>query len=577
MELDTFMLTVEDFLDGRLKAVYFKEELNFFKDEFIDYKENLDENAKKDIHVAGIIESALDSMMRFFSVKDDKKYISDGLAKLKEVHSLMYTGEIETDAGVVEEEPGESIKYPEEKSEMPEGSEFETTAETDTGSVPDISSEVKVKMPPGHYFKKPEEEKKLESIPIDSPLYNLIEEYKTFCDKRDVKAWVKDLLEAEEDLNIILEKTEEVSGEKIEELRDFILQALKIIEDLQIEASETERDAGQENINEIKVLNLSIYNMIQEIFPDLPVSQEEEMLDLSETSESQLNITEGVKTRLPLQSYYEKPKDMEERKVEYISDPVDSPFYSLLASYQEFLADKIEMEEWLQRLRESEEELNYLINKTEEELNEQDELRNLLEEASGVMANLYIEYTGHKGDDPGTAINDYINDIRRLNSGIYKIQQETLSREETLNMKDTILQAYERFNDEDFKTGNYNLIEEQIHGFLKGEVPKDIILNTINDMKDIISNAQEEYDQLPVSEEELTLEVLRGDKLLTEGFLSWLEGIEILGEALDIEDREYLLEGLEYIFNGNKKLVLVQYFSDQVSKMAQHEQGFKSI
>jgi len=144
-------------------------------------------------------------------------------------------------------------------------------------------------------------------------------------------------------------------------------------------------------------------------------------------------------------------------------------------------------------------------------------------------------------------------------------------------MKDTILQAYERFNDEDFKTGNYNLIEEQIHGFLKGEVPKDIILNTINDMKDIISNAQEEYDQLPVSEEELTLEVLRGDKLLTEGFLSWLEGIEILGEALDIEDREYLLEGLEYIFNGNKKLVLVQYFSDQVSKMAQHEQGFKSI
>jgi len=165
MELDTFMLTVEDFLDGRLKAVYFKEELNFFKDEFIDYKENLDENAKKDIHVAGIIESALDSMMRFFSVKDDKKYISDGLAKLKEVHSLMYTGEIETDAGVVEEEPGESIKYPEEKSEMPEGSEFETTAETDTGSVPDISSEVKVKMPPGHYFKKPEEEKKTGKYP----------------------------------------------------------------------------------------------------------------------------------------------------------------------------------------------------------------------------------------------------------------------------------------------------------------------------------------------------------------------------------------------------------------------------
>ena len=566
MELDTFMLAIEDFLEGRLKSDYLKEEFNYFKEEFEDYKDKLNNSAGDNIKKYEAIEEGLKNIYKYFNEKEDTEYIEHALKIFRDYSSEADNNEVNT----LDKPPEHEILI-KKKFEKLSAAKGQTEA---------------TRLPPRNYFVMKEKEDERQSAPIDSPLYTLLLNYKEMVKNKDNKAWLKELLEAEEELNYLFEQTEDlpsdVSEDKADEFRKALLKTIKLIEDLQIDVSESDSQELENKVKgpvtELEELNFFIYNIKQELFPETLILKEEpdeKELEHISSPDPEFCIPSGMKSKEPPRVYYEKPKDREGEKVDYVSDPVDSPFYSLLSSYQEFLANKIEKSVWHQRLEETEEEFNYLIKKTEESLDEADELRNLLEEAGKLVSGLRKEFLVEKTEDFDYQVNGYIDEIRIINLDIYNIQQETIYEEETFDIKDSILEACELFTDEDFKTDNYLMIEEHIYGFLNDEVEKGVIVNIINEMKFIISNAQEEYEELPVTEEELTLEVLRGDRLLNEGFMAWMEGLSIIEEALDIEDEEYLLEGLEYIFNGNKKLVLVQYFSEQVQKLAQREQSFK--
>ncbi|HPZ07467.1 MAG TPA: hypothetical protein PL110_05095 [Candidatus Eremiobacteraeota bacterium] len=294
-------------------------------------------------------------------------------------------------------------------------------------------------------------------------------------------------------------------------------------------------------------------------------------------------IPSGMKSKIPSKSYYTPPTEPKEQTVEYLSDPIDSPLYSLLTGYQELQANKINSKEWLQKLIETEEELNYLLDKTEDypedidvDMDKIDVYKKLILRAIRVVEDLQIDFS--EGDILENKFKDSIKKIRNLNMDVYNLQQTLFTvKKEELNIKDSIQEAFEKFEEEDFRTSNYMLLEKDVQKYLQGCIKEEELLQTIKKMRTIIMNAQDQYDNLPVSQEELTLEVLRGDKLLTEGLMLWMDGLDILEDCAEdqIAEEEAFLDGLKYIFIGNKKLVILQYFSDQIQKQVQLQKTFQ--
>jgi len=294
--------------------------------------------------------------------------------------------------------------------------------------------------------------------------------------------------------------------------------------------------------------------------------------------EPQYAIPSGMKHKLPAQKYLEEPEEKEEIKIKRISDPVNSPLYSLLLSYEAFKEKKSDTKILMQGLLEGEEELNYLIDKieTSPDQNNRDEMEDMsdfITEALSILEELQSECMEEAEEDTVELIYEYIGNLRKLNLNIYKLNEKIFKVKVGLSINDSIKDTLSRFTDEDYKTANYIVLEKGVNDFLSGNIEKDQLAYLVVNMRDVISNAQDQYETLPVSEDELTLEVLRGDKLLNEGFMGWLYGLELMEEGLEEKDEETLQEGLDYIFSGNKKLVLVQYFSDQVQKQTERQEA----
>jgi hypothetical protein len=293
------------------------------------------------------------------------------------------------------------------------------------------------------------------------------------------------------------------------------------------------------------------------------------------SKKSDYAIPSGMK--LPVENYYENEEENHHK--DYVSDPVESPLYGLLISYEELAAEKITIKSWIEQLIDSEEELYYLLEKTDENLEDIDiEIIDiyidLIHQALNLIEDLEIKYSEeHISQEKSREI---IEEIRYLNKEIYEIQ-EKISVKENYNIKDSIQEAYEKFQEEDYKTGNYIIIEENIKNYLEGNVKEEDFLQIIKKIKNVISSVEEQYENLPISQEELTLEVIRGDKLLTEGLMLWLEGLDIIEDCIycETKDKEMFLEGLKNIFMGNKRLVILQYFSEQIQRQVQLQKTFQ--
>jgi len=284
-------------------------------------------------------------------------------------------------------------------------------------------------------------------------------------------------------------------------------------------------------------------------------------------------IPSGIK--IPVENYYKEDKN----HTDYVSDPVESPLYSLLISYEELGAQKITKKDWIDQLIDSQEDLYYFLEKIDEhsediDIETFDTCTDLVQQAITLLEDFEIKYSeGHISHEESREI---IEEIRYLNKEIYKLQGK-FSVKENYDIKDSIQEAYEKFQEEDYKTGNYIIIEEHVQKYLDGSINEEDLLNIIKKIKNVISSVEEQYENLPISQEELTLEVLRGDKLLTEGLMLWLEGLEIIEDSIycETKDKDMFQEGLANIFAGNKRLVILQYFSEQIQRQVQLQKTFQ--
>jgi len=284
-------------------------------------------------------------------------------------------------------------------------------------------------------------------------------------------------------------------------------------------------------------------------------------------------IPSGMK--IPAKDYYKEEKN----HTDYVSDPVESPLYSLLIGYEELAAEKITTKDWIEQLIDSQEELYYLLEKIDEhsediDIDIFDFYTELVQQAITILEDLEIKYSEEEISLEQSR--KIIEEIRFLNKEIYKYQG-TFPVKENYDIKDSIQEAYEKFQEEDYKTGNYIIIEEHIQQYLDGSISEEDFLDAIKKIKNVISSVEEQYENLPISQEELTLEVIRGDKLLTEGLMLWQEGLEIIEDCIycETKDKDMFREGLANIFTGNKRLVILQYFSEQIQRQVQLQKTFQ--
>jgi len=124
--------------------------------------------------------------------------------------------------------------------------------------------------------------------------------------------------------------------------------------------------------------------------------------------------------------------------------------------------------------------------------------------------------------------------------------------------------------EEDFITGNYVLIRDTSINYSSGKINKHSFIHVLDEMKSIILEVKEGYEDAYMYMDRWTLEISVGDRFLREGIKNWEEGLAYLYQYYENKVDELLEKGIKEIFEGNKKLVINQkleeYVNEQIEK-----------
>jgi hypothetical protein len=275
------------------------------------------------------------------------------------------------------------------------------------------------------------------------------------------------------------------------------------------------------------------------------------------------SIPEGMRNRLPVknQTYYKEPSI---KLIKYNHDPENSPFYDLISSYERLKENKIDNKIWIQKLVDGEENLNDLLDKLEEYTGENpekaEELNKFIFEGLRLLEYIQLATKGKK------SIDGFMVKIRKVNLNIYELKEELFPDKVNQKIITSISEAYKIYKNEHYETANYMQLKNTAEKFIKWNIEKKQLLNIIEKMRSIIENAKKQYDEISITKKEMTPEILRNDRLFKEGVMFWSFGLELQEYALNNDDKKELYESFNYVFTGNKKLILLQHFSEEIRK-----------
>jgi hypothetical protein len=116
--------------------------------------------------------------------------------------------------------------------------------------------------------------------------------------------------------------------------------------------------------------------------------------------------------------------------------------------------------------------------------------------------------------------------------------------------------------DDRWATESYLSLEEGVDIFLD-EDDDEALLETIEDMEEILEKAYHPYREAQVVDSEITAESAATHKLLMEGIESWISALEMLREE-DSGDETDWSGALARAEHGNRLLVAVQVYNAQL-------------
>jgi len=297
----------------------------------------------------------------------------------------------------------------------------------------------------------------------------------------------------------------------------------------------------------------------------------------TEKSKTGNHIKEEEKVKHFIQSKYYTPPIIRQIKK---TAPIDSPLYNLLISYEDFKSYKIELKDWIEKIFEGAEELNCLSGKIKRyEKRETSEIISLEKSINLTLSIIKelkatseeLEYNRHiSRPREREEIKELLNELEEYNNRIYE-DLKTLPSEETdmeMSLK-TWEEEMKTLPEAMYRTPNYIKLENIAFDFMRKVVSKEKYINFLITMKDLINQSREKYNFLQVMEHEVTLEVYRGSKFMCQALDIWDEGIIFLKNYINTQDENDIYDGLSLIYEGNKKLVFIQYFTRQIEKQAQ--------
>jgi len=324
---------------------------------------------------------------------------------------------------------------------------------------------------------------------------------------------------------------------------------------------------------------------------ELPHGQRESFSAISPlvmTGETEFKTSHNFKSRLPYDRAYHSPYGKINKK--YSEDiPLASPLYSLLTGYNDLKLYKIDFKLWLKKQDEAQEELNYLLNRLNllddervvEKLNELVNLAMTLVqelkltcreiEKDKKRKNIYEPLDGicRQGEeDP--EVKELAGELQDINLEIYNITKNIEPYEESKSLSATsIEEILNNIPESAYRTPVYVKLEQISLGFLRKEVRKEDFIKILEETGQLITDSMEKYQLLQVTNNEITLEVYRGNQLINEAFNLWHKGISSIKKFLSSRQEEDIHCGLKLVYEGTKKLVFLHYFSGQIEKQLQ--------
>lgn len=128
--------------------------------------------------------------------------------------------------------------------------------------------------------------------------------------------------------------------------------------------------------------------------------------------------------------------------------------------------------------------------------------------------------------------------------------------------------------EDDILTTNYLDIKDASLNFIRGDIDEDEFITVLDDMKEIIDEAKEEYDEEYTYTDGWALESSTGDKILRQGIKEWEEALDILYDSYVTIDEPVIHMAIKKAYEANKKLIINQKLEEFINDQVRARSGY---
>ncbi len=166
-------------------------------------------------------------------------------------------------------------------------------------------------------------------------------------------------------------------------------------------------------------------------------------------------------------------------------------------------------------------------------------------------------------------------DLNALNVTLLSLQKSIFIVPQEIDEEEELIKNIVKLiTEDDILTTNYLDIKDGALNFLSGDIDEDEFIAILDDMKDIIDEAKEEYDDEYTYTDGWALESATGDKILRQGIKEWEEALDILYDSYVIKDEPAIHRAIKKAYEANKKLIINQKLEEFINDQVMARSGY---
>lgn len=166
-------------------------------------------------------------------------------------------------------------------------------------------------------------------------------------------------------------------------------------------------------------------------------------------------------------------------------------------------------------------------------------------------------------------------DLKSLNVNLLSLQKSIFILPQEIDEEEELIKNIVKLiTEDDILTTNYLDVKDGALNFLRGDIDEDEFIDILDDMKDLIDEAKEEYDEEYTYTDGWALESATGDKILRQGIKEWEESLDILYDSYVIKDEPAIHRAIKKAYEANKKLIINQKLEEFINDQVMARSGY---